>query len=137
AEILKLCNNAFHALKIGFANEVGRICDKISIDSHAVMQLVCADNKLNISLAYLKPGFAFGGSCLPKDLRSLTFSARRLGVQLPIIEGILPSNHLQIEAARLKVLETGAQRVGVLGLGFKPNTDDLRESPIIRLIHDL
>jgi GDP-mannose 6-dehydrogenase len=137
AEILKLCNNAFHALKIGFANEVGRLCDKISIDSHAVMQLICADNKLNISPAYLKPGFAFGGSCLPKDLRSLTSHARRLGAELPILEGILPSNHLQIQAARVKVLQTGVRRVGVLGLSFKPNTDDLRESPMIELIRDL
>lgn len=137
AEILKLCNNAFHALKIGFANEVGRLCDKINIDSQAVMQLICADNKLNISPAYLKPGFAFGGSCLPKDLRSLTFHARRLGVELPILNGILPSNRLQIETARFKILQTGAQRVGVLGLSFKPNTDDLRESPMIGLIRDL
>ena len=137
AEILKLCNNAFHALKIGFANEIGRLCDKVSIDSHAVMQLICADNKLNISPAYLKPGFAFGGSCLPKDIRSLTFHARRLGVELPILEGILPSNRTQIEAARVKVLQSGARRVGILGLSFKPNTDDLRESPIIGLIRDL
>jgi GDP-mannose 6-dehydrogenase len=137
AEILKLCNNAFHALKIGFANEVGRLCDKIDIDSHALMQLLCADNKLNISPAYLKPGFAFGGSCLPKDVRSLTYHARRLGVELPIIEGILPSNRVQIETARSKVLQTGAQCVGILGLSFKPNTDDLRESPIIGLIREL
>ena len=137
AEILKLCNNAFHALKIGFANEVGRLCDKVGVDSHAVMQLICADNKLNISPAYLKPGFAFGGSCLPKDLRSLNFNARRLGVELPILEGILPSNQLQIQAARFKVLQTGARRVGILGLSFKPNTDDLRESPMIGLVRDL
>jgi len=137
AEILKLCSNAFHALKIGFANEVGRLCDEIRIDSHAVMQLICADNKLNISPAYLKPGFAFGGSCLPKDVRSLTSHARRLGVELPILEGILPSNRLQIQTARCKVLQTGARRVGVLGLSFKPNTDDLRESPIIDLIRYL
>jgi GDP-mannose 6-dehydrogenase len=137
AECLKLANNAFHALKIGFTNEIGRLCDRLRIDSHALMQLVCADTKLNISSAYLKPGFAFGGSCLPKDLRSLTFHARRLGVELPILEAVLPSNHLQLEAARLKVHELGAQRVAVLGLSFKPNTDDLRESPIIGLIRDL
>lgn len=137
AEILKLCNNAFHALKIGFANEIGRVCDKIGVDSHAVMQLVCADKKLNISAAYLKPGFAFGGSCLPKDVRSLTFHARRLGVESPILEGILPSNRLQIDAARLKIIQTCAHRVGVLGLSFKPRTDDLRESPIIELIRML
>jgi GDP-mannose 6-dehydrogenase len=137
AEILKLCNNAFHALKIGFANEIGRLCDRLSIDSHSVMQLICADKKLNISPAYLKPGFAFGGSCLPKDVRSLIFHARGLGVEIPILDGILPSNRLQIDAARLKILQNGAQRVGVLGLSFKPNTDDLRESPIIQLIRDL
>jgi len=137
AEILKLCNNAFHALKIGFANEVGRLCDKMDINSYAIMDLICADRKLNISPAYLKPGFAFGGSCLPKDIRSLTFHARRLGVELPIIEGILPSNRVQAETARLKILKRGVQRVGILGLSFNPNTDDLRESPTIGLIRDL
>ena len=137
AELLKLVNNAFHALKIGFANEVGRLCDRLGVDSHALMRLVCADTKLNISSAYLKPGFAFGGSCLPKDLRSLTFHARRLGIEIPIVDAVLPSNHLQIEAARLKVHALGARRVAVLGLSFKPATDDLRESPIIGLIRDL
>ena len=105
AELLKLVNNAFHALKIGFANEIGRLCDPLGIDSHAIMQLVCADTKLNVSPAYLQPGFAFGGSCLPKDLRSISFHARRLGVELPILEAVLPSNRLQIEAARHKVHE--------------------------------
>ena len=137
AELLKLANNAFHALKIGFANEIGRLCDQLGVDSHAIMRLVCADSKLNISSAYLKPGFAFGGSCLPKDLRSLTFNARRLGVELPILEAVLPSNRLQIEAVRLHVHALGAQRVAVLGLSFKPGTDDLRESPIIGLIREL
>jgi len=137
AEALKLANNAFHALKVGFANEIGRLCDRLGVDSDAVMRLVCADTKLNVSTAYLKPGFAFGGSCLPKDLRSLNFHARRLGVELPILEGVLPSNRLQIQTAHLKVLQTGARRVGVLGLSFKPQTDDLRESPIIDLIRDL
>jgi GDP-mannose 6-dehydrogenase len=137
AEFLKLANNAFHALKIGFANEIGRLCDQLRVDSHAIMRMVCADTKLNISPAYLKPGFAFGGSCLPKDLRSLTFNARRLGVELPILDAVLPSNRLQLEAARLKVHELGARRVAVLGLSFKPSTDDLRESPIIGLIRDL
>jgi GDP-mannose 6-dehydrogenase len=137
AELLKLANNAFHALKIGFANEIGRLCDRLGVDSHAIMRLVCADTKLNISSAYLKPGFAFGGSCLPKDLRSLTFNARQLGVELPIVEAVLPSNRLQLEAARLKVHELGARRVAVLGLSFKPSTDDLRESPIINLIREL
>jgi GDP-mannose 6-dehydrogenase len=137
AELLKMVNNAFHALKIGFANEIGRLCDRVGLDSHTVMALMCADTKLNISTAYLKPGFAFGGSCLPKDLRSLTFNARRLGVDLPILESLLPSNQLQIEAARLKVHAMRAKRVAILGLSFKPGTDDLRESPVIGLIRDL
>jgi GDP-mannose 6-dehydrogenase len=137
AELLKLTNNAFHALKTGFANEIGRVCDRIGVDSHSVMGLVCADNKLNISPAYLKPGFAFGGSCLPKDVRALTLQARRLGIQAPILEGILPSNRLQIEYARLKVHELGARQVAVLGLSFKSGTDDLRESAVIPLIRDL
>ena len=137
AEVIKLCNNAFHALKIGFANEIGRLCDQTGIDSHAVMRMVCADTKLNISPIYLKPGFAFGGSCLPKDLRSLMFHARRTGVALPILEAILPSNRLQIDAARIKLHEFRAGRIGVLGLSFKPGTDDLRESPVISLIRDL
>ena len=137
AEVLKLCNNAFHALKTGFANEIGRLCDQAGIDSHAVMRMVCADTKLNISPAYLKPGFAFGGSCLPKDLRSLMFHARRMGVALPILEAILPSNRLQVDAARIKLHEFRAGRIAVLGLSFKPGTDDLRESPVISLIRDL
>jgi GDP-mannose 6-dehydrogenase len=137
AEIVKLVNNAFHALKIGFANEIGRLCEELEIDGHRVMNLVTADTKLNISAAYLRPGFAFGGSCLPKDLRSLAFNARRLGLQLPIVEAVLPSNRLQIEAVRVKVHELGARSVAVLGLSFKPGTDDLRESPVINLIRDL
>jgi GDP-mannose 6-dehydrogenase len=137
AELLKLANNAFHALKIGFANEIGRLCDRVGIDSHAVMRLVCADTKLNISTAYLKPGFAFGGSCLPKDLRSLIFNARRLGLEIPILDAVPRSNRLQIEAARLKVHELGVRRVAVLGLSFKAGTDDLRESPVVELIREL
>lgn len=137
AEALKLSNNAFHAIKIGFANEIGRLCDRVGVDSHTVMRLVCADTKLNISPAYLKPGFAFGGSCLPKDVRSLTFNARRLGLEIPILESVLQSNRVQIEAARVKVHELGARRIAVLGLSFKPSTDDLRESPVISLIRDL
>jgi GDP-mannose 6-dehydrogenase len=137
AELLKVVNNAFHALKIGFSNEIGRICDRLGIDSHVLMQLVCADTKLNISSAYLKPGFAFGGSCLPKDLRSLIFNARQLGVEIPILDSVLPSNTLQVEAARIKIHESGAKHVGILGLSFKAGTDDLRESPVISLIRQL
>jgi GDP-mannose 6-dehydrogenase len=137
AELLKLASNAFHALKTGFANEIGRLCDRLSLDSHAVMGLLCADTKLNISPAYLRPGFAFGGSCLPKDLRSLTFHARRLGAKVPILESIIVSNYLQVETVRLKVLALNVQRVAVLGVAFKANTDDLRESPVINLIKGL
>jgi GDP-mannose 6-dehydrogenase len=137
AEVLKMTNNAFHAVKVGFANEIGRVCSRLGIDSHVVMGMVCADTKLNISPAYLKPGFAIGGSCLPKDLRSLTMTARRLGVELPILEGILPSNRLQIEEARLKVHELDVKRLAILGLSFKAGTDDLRESPVVELIRSL
>ncbi len=137
AELLKLANNAFHAMKVGFANEIGRIGERVGVDAGAVMRLVCADTKLNISPAYLRPGFAFGGSCLPKDLRSLIFHGRRLGVELPILEGILRSNREQIEAVRVRIHALGVRRIAVLGLGFKPGTDDLRESPVIALIRDL
>lgn len=137
AEFLKITNNVFHALKVGFGNEIGRLCDRLGIDSHKLMDLVCADTKLNISPAYLMPGFAFGGSCLPKDLRFVTYNARRLGADVPILDAILPSNNAQITAARIKLQEIGAKKVGVLGLSFKSGTDDLRESPIISLIRDL
>jgi GDP-mannose 6-dehydrogenase len=137
AEFLKITNNVFHALKVGFANEIGRVCDSLGMDSHLLMKLVCSDTKLNISPAYLMPGFAFGGSCLPKDLRSLTYNARRLGVEVPILESILPSNAQQVNLARIKLQEIGAKKVGILGLSFKSGTDDLRESPIINLIRDL
>lgn len=137
AELLKLACNAFHALKIGFANEIGRVCDAVGMDSRRLMELLCADTKLNISPAYLRPGFAFGGSCLPKDVRALTTNARRLGLELPILEGALPSNWLQIAAAREKVHELGGRRIAVLGLSFKPGTDDVRESPTIDLVREL
>jgi GDP-mannose 6-dehydrogenase len=137
AELLKLTSNAFHALKVGFANEVGRLCDRLGVDSHELMRLVCADTKLNISSAYLKPGFAFGGSCLPKDLRSLTSLARRLGADLPILESIAVSNRLQVKATLLKVSALNVKRVAMLGLSFKMHTDDVRESPVIDLIRSL
>jgi GDP-mannose 6-dehydrogenase len=137
AEMLKLVCNAFHALKVGFANEIGRVCDALGMDSRKVMEMMCADTKLNISQAYLRPGFAFGGSCLPKDLRALTVNARRLGTELPILDAILPSNRLQIEAARTKIHSLGGQRIAVLGLSFKPYTDDVRESPTIELVRQL
>lgn len=137
AELLKQTNNAFHALKVGFANEIGRLGDRLGIDSEELMAMVCADTKLNISAAYLRPGFAFGGSCLPKDLRSITFNGRQLGVSLPILESILPSNERHIHSAALKVYDLNVKRVAVLGLSFKANTDDLRESPILTLINNL
>ncbi len=137
AELLKLANNAFHALKVGFANEIGRLGAALELDAAAVMQLVCADRKLNISPAYLKPGFAFGGSCLPKDLRSLVHHGERRGVQLPILRGVLQSNREQIEAARVRISDLNVRQIAILGLGFKAGTDDLRESPVIALIRDL
>ena len=137
AEMVKLACNAFHAVKVGFANEVGRVCDALGMDSPRVMEILCADTKLNISSAYLRPGFAFGGSCLPKDLRSLTANARKLGVELPLLEGVLPSNRLQIDAARAKIHSLGGRRIAVLGLSFKPQTDDVRESPTIQLVRGL
>jgi GDP-mannose 6-dehydrogenase len=137
AEILKIVNNAFHALKVGFANEIARVCDVVGVNSHTIMKLLCADTKLNISPKYLSPGFAFGGSCLPKDLRSLAFNANRLGERLPILESVLPSNQIHIDTARLKVHDLGAKSVAILGLSFKAGTDDLRESPVINLIHQL
>ena len=134
AEMLKYANNAFHALKVAFANEIGRLCKRESIDSHAVMELFCRDRRLNVSTAYLKPGFAFGGSCLPKDLRALQHRARARDVDLPVIDAIVPSNDRHVEAAIQLIERLQGRRVGVLGLSFKAETDDLRESPILRIV---
>ncbi len=133
AELLKMVNNAFHGLKIGFANEIGRLCEPLGLDSHAVMRLVCADTKLNLSPAYLRPGFPFGGSCLPKDLRALNFQADRLNVELPILEAILPSNACHLEGSLRRVRLLNLRSVGLLGLSFKPGTGDLRESPALEI----
>jgi GDP-mannose 6-dehydrogenase len=135
--MIKYACNAFHALKIGFANEIGALGAELGVDPGEVMDTVCRDTRLNISPAYLKPGFAFGGSCLPKDLRALTYRASRLDLRLPLLESILPSNAAHLSRAVHAVLDVPAERIGVFGLAFKENTDDLRESPVIALLETL
>lgn len=137
AELVKYTNNAFHALKVAFANEIGRIADGYNVDGKKVMEILCADKKLNISKRYLRPGFAFGGSCLPKDLRGINAIAKTKSINVPLLDSIIPSNDLHIKHHKERITEQQPQKIGVLGIAFKAQTDDLRESPGLRLVCDL
>jgi GDP-mannose 6-dehydrogenase len=137
AEMAKYVSNAFHAVKVGFANEVGTLCKHLGVDTQTVTRIFTSDNKLNISSAYLSPGFAFGGSCLPKDLRALAYKAKELDLSLPLLESILPSNAEHVERTVEILLRCNKKKISVLGLSFKAGTDDLRESPQVQLIKRL
>src|SRR5438046_2812003 len=137
AEMVKYVCNAWHAVKVSFANEVGTLAKELSVDAAAVVEIFTADTKLNISPTYLKPGFAFGGSCLPKDVRALNYRAKELDLKLPLLDAILPSNESHLERAVEMVLETGKRKIAMLGLSFKAATDDLRESPQVQMVKRL
>ncbi len=137
AELVKYCDNAFHALKISFANEIGTICKRLGIDSHLVMDIFCQDTILNLSPTYLKPGYAFGGSCLPKDLRAISYFARHNDIDLPVLNSIINSNNSQVINALELIKNKRRKKIGFLGFAFKAGTDDLRESPVVTLIETL
>jgi GDP-mannose 6-dehydrogenase len=137
AEMVKYFSNCYHALKVGFANEMGTMCKHLGVDAQAVTEIFTSDTKLNISSAYLSPGFAFGGSCLPKDLRAITYKAKELDLKLPLLESLLPGNAEHIDRAVEMVIGTGKKKIAQLGLSFKAGTDDLRESPQVQLIKRL
>lgn len=137
AEMVKYFSNCYHALKVGFANEMGTMCKHLGVDAQAVTKIFTSDTKLNISAAYLSPGFAFGGSCLPKDLRAITYKAKELDLKLPLLESLMPSNAEHVERAFDMVMNTGKKKIAQLGLSFKAGTDDLRESPQVQLIKRL